>query len=66
MCVCVYFHTQVSEVGGSSEGPPRDGLDEVFTQVPEKQGNRQKPAVERFLLEVKWILTSASGAAGRF
>ncbi len=42
LCVCVYFHIQVFEIRGSSEGPPWDGLDEIFTQVPEKQGNTQR------------------------
>lgn len=31
VCLCVYVHTQVFEVRGSSEGPPWDGLDEIFT-----------------------------------
>lgn len=44
-CYCVYFHTQVFEVRGSSEGSSWDGLDEIFTQVPEKQGNRERQQV---------------------
>lgn len=60
-CYCVYFHTQVFEVCGSSEGSSWDGLDEIFTQVPEKQGNRerQQVTIEIFhLLEVFYSIYS--------
>lgn len=60
-CYCVYFHTQVFEVCGSSEGSSWDGLDEIFTQVPEKQGNRerQEVTIEIFhLLEVFYSIYS--------
>lgn len=50
-CFCVSFHTQVFEVRGSSEGSSRDGLDEIFTQVPEKHGNGEREVtIERFHL----------------
>lgn len=35
LCVCVHVNAQVFQVRGSSEGSPWDGLDAIFTQVPE-------------------------------